>query len=148
MNPDVVRAVLDAARAYRNEPGMHEGTPGLAKLYRAVDAFEKEITASEPNKPYGFVIPRPWNLVPAGWFVRVPNGTWFEVMATKQNGTMQDVTLRSPEGKTGTFPRKADAEVQVRRGTHTKELSDAIEALSGVFGPVEVISDESPPWDE
>lgn len=103
----------------------------------------------EPNKPTGFVLTRPWELVPAGWFVKTPSGAWFEVVETKRNGTTQDVTLRAPDGKTGSFPRPCLAEVKVRRGTHGTQLDDAIEALSDVFGGVQVLSDavdDGPPW--
>lgn len=147
IDPEKIRAVLDAARFYVNEPGIHEGTPGRGKLSKAVAALDAEIANAEPNRPYGFKLTRPWSLVPSGWFVQIPSGAWFEVIASKMNGIMQDVTLRNPEtGAEGTFPRKRDAEVTTRRGTRTKELSDAIEALSDVFGGVEIV--DSPPWDE
>lgn len=151
MNPeiaDAARALIEAARAYRNEPGIHEGTPGRGKFCKAVDALDAAMAKLTPNKPYGFKLRRPWELVPAGWFVQVPNGEWYEVTGTKRVGAMQEVGLRSPAGRSGAFPRNPEAEVTCRRGTHTKELSDAIEALSDVFGPVQVLEDTSPPWDE
>jgi hypothetical protein len=47
----------------------------------------------------------------------------------------------------GPFPRVPQDEVKVRRGSHTTQLDDAIEALSDVFGGVAIIED-TPPWDE
>lgn len=103
---------------------------------------------TEPNKPTGSKVTKPWSEIPAGWFVYVPNGQAYEVMATKLSGVMQEVTLRAPDGKLGTFPRQRDAEVWCRRGSHGQTLDDAIETLAASFGKVEVISDEAPPWDE
>lgn len=101
----------------------------------------------EPNKPTGFVLPRPWELVPAGWFVRTPDLKWYEVIGTKLEGGKQHVTLKAPDGRTGTFPRDPKAEVKVRRGTQTNRLSDAIESLSDTFGGTSIVKDD-PPWDE
>lgn len=150
IDPEKVRAVLDAARSFRADmlSSGEEASPShYVDLWEAVDAFEEELRNAEPNRPYGFKLTRPWSLVPSGWFVQIPSGAWFEVIASKANGIMQDVTLRNPEtGAEGTFPRKRDAEVTTRRGSRVKELSDAIEALSDVFGGVEIV--DSPPWDE
>ncbi len=151
MNPnlgDAARALIEAARAWRFNLSALDLSREEEALTAAVDALEAEISKLTPNAPYGFKLRRPWNLVPAGWFVQVPNGQWYEVTSTRRVGTMQEVGLRAPDGKTGEFPRNPEAEVTTRRGTHTKELSDAIEALSDVFGPVEVLEDTSPPWDE
>lgn len=100
----------------------------------------------EPNKPVGFKGPRKWCEIPAGWWVSTPNGERFEVLATKAAGAMQEVTLRIGPDKIGTWPRPANAEVWCQRGTHTKALDEAMDALSASFGPVTVIEDESPPW--
>jgi hypothetical protein len=155
MSADHVRAVIEAARAVRRnvkETGEEPDPERTLALWSAVDALEDVLTmgGAMPNVPTGFVLTRPWELVPAGWFVRVPSGEWFEVVETKRNGTTQDVTLKSPKGATGSFPRPCLAEVKVRRGSNTKELDDAIEALSDLFGGVQVLSDkveeEGPPW--
>lgn len=148
MKPELIRAVLDAARFYANEPGMHEGTPGRAMLSKAVRALEAEIAAGEPNKPTGFKVPRTWREIPAGWFVSTPDGKRFEVLATEADGAFQKVTLRLSPDKTGTWPRPANGEVWCQRGTHGRDLDDAIETLATAFGKVEVIEDALPPWDE
>lgn len=150
MNPelaDAARALIEAARAW-NKPDSKWCGPEEQALEAAITALDAALAKLSPNAPYGFKLRRPWNLVPAGWFVQVPNGTWYEVTGTKRVGAMQEVALLSPDGKAGAFPRDPEAEVTTRRGTHTRELSDAIEALSDVFGPVEVLEDTSPPWDE
>lgn len=147
---EALRAVIVAARKWREDTrrtGEEPEPESVVALSAAVDALEAALPAVQrPNAPYGFVLPRPWNLVPAGWFVRVPNGEWYEVIGTRLVDGKQHVTMKSPAGKTGTFPRDPEQKVSVRRGTHTKELSDAIEALGEAFGAE--ILDDSPPWDE
>lgn len=113
------------------------------RVYFGVAAVE---VPKEENKPTGFKIHRPWRQIPAGWFVTTPDGKRFEVLASKANGAFQDVTLRFPDGRSGTWPRPADGDVLCQRGTHTKALDEAIDHLAAAFGPVEVL--DSPPWDE
>jgi hypothetical protein len=152
MMTDAIRAVVDAARMLRADvkrTGEEPDASLTVGLWSAVDALEDVLSlgGGMPNAPYGFTLTRPWELVPMGWFVKTPKGEWFEIVGTHREGALQRVTMRSPNGKEGTFPRNPAEGVSCRRGTHTKELSDAIEALSGVFGKVAIESDE-PPWDE
>lgn len=147
MKPELIRAVLDAARAWYH-PTRFTNDPDEAGLAVAVRDLESEIAAGEPNKPTGFKIHRTWREIPAGWFVSTPDGKRFEVLATEADGAFQKVTLRLSPDKTGTWPRPANGDVLCQRGTHGRDLDDAIETLATAFGRVEVIEDALPPWDE
>jgi len=148
-----LRAVIETARKWRADTkrtGEEPEPESVVALSAAVDALEALLPAARrPNAPHGFVLTRPWDLIPAGWFVRVPNGEWWEVMGTERIGEKQHVSMRkdSMSPVSGPFPREPKGEVKVRRGTHTSELDDAIEALSDLFGGVEILEDK-PPWDE
>jgi hypothetical protein len=144
---EAMRAVLDAARAFRTAPGTHEGTPELAKLFRAVDGFEKAIEQSAPNVAVGPEFRTPWEEIPAGSFIKAPNGQWYEIADTKDLGKMQHVTLRDASGKEGGFPRMKRQEVTMRDGSRNADLRKALDALRTVWA-VEVVEDDSPPWDE
>jgi hypothetical protein len=102
----------------------------------------------EPNAPTGFVLPRTWGTVPAGWFVRTPKGEWWEVFATAELEGKQEVTLRSPEGKrVGPISREIDGKVSARHGTREKALAAAIAAIETGFPDMTIVEDV-PPWDE
>lgn len=95
------------------------------------------------NKPTGFVSPRPWGRIPAGWFVRTPKGAWIEVLATRRDGCNQLVTLDLGGGRRSTFGYDPEAVQSVRRGTHADAVMDeAMDAL----GDMSILKDE-PPFD-
>lgn len=147
MKTETMRAVLDAARAFRKSSGIYDGTPELAKLFRAVDALDTEIENSKPNVPVGPEYRTPWEEIPAGSFIQAPNGQWYEIAASKDVGKMQHVTLRDAAGKEGGFPRMKRQEVTMRAGSRNAELTSALDALRSVWA-VEVVDDSVPPWDE
>jgi hypothetical protein len=145
-----LRAVIETAREWRAQVKQTGEEADLHPLMVAVDALEAALPAiGRPNEPHGFVLTRPWELVAAGWFVKVPNGEWWEVTGTALVNGKQEVSMRKDalSKVVGPFPREPKAEVKVRRGTHTTQLDDAIEALSDVFGGVAILEDK-PPWDE
>jgi hypothetical protein len=139
----------DAGRSCKVRWDMN-GTAVLEVDGRDVFLFQVDITASvldyvqvpesEPNKPTGFRVRRPWSAVPAGWFVKVPNGdARWEVLRTERVGPVQRVTLRMPDGTTGQWDQPPDREVLCQRGTLVTEAADALEVLGE---GAEVLKDE------
>lgn len=148
MNVELVRAVVEAARTWRESTQAARAEGFHGELADAIDALNAELAKREPNRPTGSKIHRAWRKIPAGWFVYTPDGKIFEVLATEADGAFQKVTLRLSPDKTGTWPRPANGDVLCQRGTHGRDLDDAIETLATAFGKVEVIEDALPPWDE
>jgi hypothetical protein len=131
---------------------------GTAEIERETDAgFEQvrltfgvaavEVRPNEPNVPVGPEYLTPWEEIPAGSFIKAPNGQWYEIAASKDVGKMQHVTLRDTNGKEGGFPRMKRQEVTMRAGSRNAELTKALDALRFAWA-VEVVNDEVPPWDE
>lgn len=130
---DQERAVIEAAKAWAREG--NNSTTGGALL----DA----VAALPVNAPTGFIVDRPWGEIPAGWFVKAPNGQWYEVLRTRlDRGIGQAVTL-SVNGKEVSRDRDPAAKVPTRRGSLHPEADAALDALGGAF-TVDVLDD--PPW--
>lgn len=111
-----------------------DGHRTVADLHRWIDNH-----TCEPNKPTGFVLRKTWGEVPAGWFVRPPNGgDWWEVLA-REGDTF---TLRGPGGREGTWPRNPAEDVMVRKGTSTKARDDALAALNAAGFSTHIIEDQ------
>jgi hypothetical protein len=146
---DALRAVIDAARTWRAETvtsGEEAAPETTVTLWKAIDALEDALDGGAPNAPTGFAGPKAWGEIPAGWFVLTPSHAWFEVISTEAAGTTQHISLRSPQGSVGSFTYPASAKVTAKQGTHVKELSAAVKALSDSFGSTRVLDD--PPWNE
>jgi hypothetical protein len=97
------------------------------------------------NEPTGFILTRTWATVPAGWFVKAPNGSWLEVGKTSFIGSTgtQMVSLRVGEDFHA-FPRDPSGEVKVKRGTWSPVVrDDAITSLEAAFTTA-ILHDEPP----
>lgn len=126
--PDVVMVELDGQETLR--------------LRLAVTA---EVLESRDlrNEPTSFILQRTWATVPSGWFVKTPQGTWWEVLETAATPAGQRVAMRSG-GNRGEWTRDPDAPISVRRGTLApQERDDALNALEGAFKAA-ILRDEPP----
>ena len=103
------------------------------------------ITATEyqdaaKNEPTGDVFPAPWRGIPAGWFVQAPNGSWYEVVATKATYEHVQTVTMMVNGVPATWARPAKDEVPCRRGTLTRERDEAL----SLFGEnTSILEDEA-----
>jgi hypothetical protein len=95
----------------------------------------------EKNTPSGQWRPEGWECIPAGWFIKVPSGEAWELVATENQGIIQAVTLRSPEGKQATSRRPAEQRVQACPGTAGNPIQGAVDALASSF-TVGVLKDQ------
>lgn len=135
MDIEVLRGVVEAARMWRhNHSGMNITVEDRA-LMDSIDAMETALG----NRPIGFVVRRTWAEVPAGWFVRTPRQEWWEVCGSYAEGGKQVVSLRSPDGKIGTFPRTPNAEVSARKGSAHAEMAAALAIFAQTFDGASII---------
>lgn len=134
------RAVIEAARAWNRVSTPDDAEDAREALMDAVGALEESL---KPNQPTGFIVDRPWGEIPAGWFVKAPNGQWYEVIGTAFRDARQWVTTRLPGGTDYTGSRDPAAKVPTRRGSLHPEADAALDALGGAF-TVDVLDD--PPW--
>lgn len=115
------------------------------KLYEVVGRtfmpYYPGAKTEDPNQPTGDTLRRPWAAIPAGWFVKAPNGTWYEILKTRRDeGVLQHVTMLV-NGQESTWPRPIEQVVSCRRGTRHTEVSDAVD----LFGEgAEIREDELP----
>ena len=116
------------------QSNMQDGPRSVADLLRWIGNHE-----CKPNQPTGFVLRRPWCSIPAGWFVKAPNGTRYEITKTRRDGDTQVVTMLV-NGTEATFPRVPGQVVWCQRGTRHTVVSDAVD----LFGEgAEIREDES-----
>lgn len=98
----------------------------------------------EVNAPTGFILPRTWSTVPAGWFVKDPKGRWWEILETKETPAGQRVAMRM-EGNRGEWTRDPAGPVSARRGTLSpKTRDDAMDALAEAFTTAVIKDGEGP----
>lgn len=134
----VLSAALDAAPGIASLTAFGE-SESIRRFLDTVDDLRLALDA-EPNKPHGFVLRWPWGEIPAGWFVKTPDGAWWEVTSTRRDGARQIVQLRHSEtGRGGEWPRDPYAKVAVRKGTKTKDVDVALDTLRAMLGRVEVL---------
>jgi len=109
-----------------------DGEPVMRFRWHAeVEVVEFEETT---NKPTGFILPRTWATVPAGWFVKDPAGRWWEILETTATPAGQRVAMRYEGTMRGEWTRDPDAPVSARRGTLSpRERDDALNAIEGAF---------------
>jgi hypothetical protein len=89
-----------------------------------------ELPAAEPNKPTGFVVSKPWNQIPVGWFVRAPKNVWYEVASNGFENGRQRVGLWLSPDDVLVWPRDPDERVFCRRGSLASHAqADAMDAL-------------------
>lgn len=118
---------------------------GAARTLEDVLRWAEVHEAECRNEPTGFILTRTWATVPAGWFVRTPQGQWLEVGKTNFIGSTgtQMVSLRVGEDFHA-FPRDPAGEVKVRRGTYSPVVrDDAITSLETAFTTA-ILHDEPP----
>ena len=121
---EALRAVVQAARRWATSSGDDESDA----LQDAVAALEATI----PRSSAGFVVMRTWSELLSGQFVRTPRGEWWEVTSSRLDGDRQMVTLRTPGGETGTFPRDPAGTVSARVRSTPGEV--AVDMLREAFG--------------
>jgi hypothetical protein len=131
-------AVIEAARQWARAD---KAVAARNLLYQAVRALEHAEGDPETNQPQSHLHqPRAWGAIPAGWFIQVPSGDWWEVLATAHHGgTRQVVTLRRPDRQSGTWDRNSTQKVTCCPGTRDQAVTDALAALGG---NVQVIEDQ------
>ncbi len=143
---EALRAVIEAARKWRKgvmTTGEEQETYTLAE---SVDALEEVLKREGEKRSHGFVGPSTWGEVLPGWFVQTPNNEMWEITGSIRMQGKQHVTLKSPSGRSGTFPRDPSAKVWVRKQARHDPTSEAMNLLAKTFWGTEVI--DAPPWDE
>jgi hypothetical protein len=123
MATPVERLVIEAARSYLAEPGVHEGTPGrgkLAQALRALDASERPTEGTQKQ------IPLTWGqLVTTDVMLSERTGKWFEVLECKTSKGQTSILLRGG----ARFTKPADTPVIVRRS----EMGEAVDMFASVL---------------
>jgi hypothetical protein len=117
----VVDELLAAAVAwYQSKSNRVDEVDCENDLYRAVAAYQAKIESMEPPGPRADQArPMTWSTVPAGWYVKAPDGRWYEVIATRSMSSSQLVTMsiagrhlangRDPEGPVTACPGPPNA---------------------------------------
>jgi hypothetical protein len=116
------RAVVEAACAYVNAPPepAHEDpeAPGWSAMMEGLYyGLEKAVRAYQPSGPrIDQARLLTWGTVPAGWYVKAPDGKWFRVVSTYVTRAKQLVTLadagswhRDPHGPVTACPGPSNA---------------------------------------